>query len=62
MQALLTLGRSSICWTPGRVEVGGSWKAGGSLEAKIYEGFADASSGSGGIWKKWSISEAEVPT
>jgi len=42
--------------------VEGSWKAGGSLEAKIYEGSPDTSSGSGGIWKKWRISEADVPT
>jgi hypothetical protein len=61
-QALETAGRSKICWIPGLAGVGGLWKAGCSLEANIYDGLPDTSSGSGGIWKKWRISEAEVPT
>ena len=41
MQALLTFGSSNICWTPGRSGVDSAWKAGGNLDASIYEGVAD---------------------
>jgi hypothetical protein len=56
MQALLTFGRRRICCTPGRADAGGSWYAGGSLEARMYVGVPDISAGSGGIWTKWRIS------
>ena len=62
MHALFTFGRSSICCTPGRAAVGGSWYAGGNLDARIYDGFPEASSGSGGICTKCRISDADVPT
>ena len=62
MHALWTFGRMRICWTPGLAGVGGSWYAGGSLDARMYDGFPEASAGSGGICTKWRISEAEVPT
>ena len=62
IHALLAFGRSRICWTPGLEGVGGLWYAGGSLEARIYVGLPDASSGSDGICTKCRISEAEVPT
>jgi hypothetical protein len=52
----LTFGRRRICCTPGRADAGGSWYAGGSLEARMYVGVPDISAGSGGIWTKWRIS------
>lgn len=61
MHALLTAGRSKICCIPGLVAFVPSWNAGGSLEANMYEGLPEGSSGSGGICTKCRISEAEVP-
>lgn len=58
-QALFTLGRSKICWTPGPAE---SLYGGSSLEAMMAVGSSEASPGSGGRRTKCKISAAEVPT
>ena len=59
MQALLTLGSSRICCTPGPSL---SLCGGSSLEAIMAVGSWEASLGSGGSRTKWRISAAEVPT
>lgn len=49
---------------PGRTaeaELAGSTKNGRSLDARMKVDVLVLSAGSGGIWTKWSSSEAEVP-
>jgi hypothetical protein len=57
--ALLILGSSNICCTPGPPA---SLCGGSSLEAIMAMGSSEGSSDSGGRRTKWMISAAEVPT
>lgn len=59
IQALLTLGRMRICWTPGPLL---SLCGGSNRDAIIAVGSSVGSLGSGGSRTKWRISAAEVPT
>lgn len=62
MHAFPTLGSSRICCTPGWAPVDAdSGKNGCSRDARINVEVLFLSAGSGGIWTKWSSSEAEVP-
>jgi hypothetical protein len=58
-QALLILGSSRICCTPGPLA---SLCGGSRREAMMAVGSSDGSSVSGGSRTKWMISAAEVPT
>ena len=63
--ALPTRGSRRICCTPGREPLGApavSEYTGGRREARMKAGAPVGSSGSGGMRKKWSSSEALVPT